>query len=238
MQGHLIIHQQSFDWNDISINRCQTLRKFFDSRKEAREHGDMVYNNIEIFKLNFSWGNFYNILFGQVKIAWLSQTDIQVLKNILLSSPNKIFNEFKIEFINFNHGEIGLLYEECPSNLVYDIPSWKKFHEEFVAKFTFEEQCENFAYFKMFYKSELKIAANQINDLIRNGRAHASIIRLDIPLVPNEKMHIHFLRANEQSCALNIDGTWKHEIDGFIIPNEACENLSDWGFVLPDEYYQ
>ena len=160
-------------------------------------------------------------------------------------SKSSTFIDFQNEFHNENNSWIGTYEFSFSEPLVYDVFSLEKFHHDWdrlhqavVFNYTFEEQCNNFNYFKKFYKPTLKIAANQINDLIRNGRTHTSIIRLDIPLVANEKIHIHFPPVKDKKCALNIDGTWKHEVDGFNISREACEILSSWGFLLPDKYYQ
>lgn len=47
---------------------------------------------------------------------------------------------------------------------------------------------------------------NQLNELIKKGKAPAEIIRVDTPKVPGEQLYIHFADGS----ALNIDGTWKH----------------------------
>lgn len=56
-------------------------------------------------------------------------------------------------------------------------------------------------------KDEKALSPNQMNTAIRNGKAPAGIIRVDVPKIPGEKLHVHF----SNGTALNQDGTWKHD---------------------------
>lgn len=47
---------------------------------------------------------------------------------------------------------------------------------------------------------------NQLNDIIKRGKAPKNIIRFDNPKIHSEKPHVHF----SDGTALNKDGTWKH----------------------------
>jgi RHS repeat-associated protein len=68
---------------------------------------------------------------------------------------------------------------------------------------------------------------NQLNELIKKGKAPAEIIRVDTPKVLGEQLHIHFADGS----ALNIDGTWKH--GGFKLTGKQMEWLKQYGWKLP-----
>lgn len=192
---------------------------------------------MEIFNFVFSWGSFNDIILRRVKEGWL-QPHLQFLIEFLKYNPCKELTDFNSEFKDFNHGEIGLLYAGCPDHLVYNNSSWEKFHQRYVATFSFEERCNKFDYFKNFYIPNLRVDINQIEQLIKNNKVHNSIIRIDPPEIAYEKIHVHF-EDEKVECALNIDGTWKHSPKkNYKIKREAFMFLHDCGFLLPDEYYQ
>jgi len=78
--------------------------------------------------------------------------------------------------------------------------------------------------------NRLKVSANQIQQLINTNQTESIFRRIDMPKILGEQIHIHFKDENES--ALNVDGTWKH--GGFNIPNDAKEELLNWGFILPN----
>lgn len=72
---------------------------------------------------------------------------------------------------------------------------------------------------------------NQLNQEIRLGRAPKGITSVHTPKVPNEKIHVHF----DDGTALNIDGTWKHDLDNrvHIFTRAQKEWLLENGWKLP-----
>lgn len=50
-----------------------------------------------------------------------------------------------------------------------------------------------------------------------------------------QKLHVHII--GRHACALNIDGSWKHEHKSYVMTSDVKEILSEWGFLLPDEFY-
>jgi hypothetical protein len=68
---------------------------------------------------------------------------------------------------------------------------------------------------------------NQLNELIKKGKAPEGIVRVDTPKVPGEKLHVHFADGS----ALNIDGTWKH--GEFELTGKQMEWLKQYGWKSP-----
>jgi len=176
----------------------------------------------------------------RLKYPWIKEPQYQILvnlRNYFKSSPSNantlqgLRNATGIE----NNAWIGLS-SNCAEYLVFNNPTWKAFHRIYVSTFTREQRAEHYEYFIKFYQPNLTIPLNQIQQRINDGHVHNSITRIDTPLIPYEKIHIHF--NNNENCALNIDGSWKHEVESFVIPQDACEHLNEWGFILPRQYYQ
>jgi len=74
---------------------------------------------------------------------------------------------------------------------------------------------------------------SQLYQKIIKGQAPVQIERLDyIRLSPNEQPHIHFKGCD--NCALNIDGTWKHNPpDNFSFSRKTIDWLVEVGWSLP-----
>ena len=70
---------------------------------------------------------------------------------------------------------------------------------------------------------------NQLNDIIKRGKAPKNIIRFDNPKIHSEKPHVHF----SDGTALNKDGTWKHNNSNHKFINEEIEFLQNNGWKLP-----
>lgn len=243
--GNLLSYNTSFCWADKSIDRNSQVSNLHEAVISARDYGDNLYYHPDLF----AEGTDSQVLFllvwtdyekFRVSFPWIKEPEYQILFsifNFFRPAPNSA-SSLQALLQNTgvtNNAWIGV-ESNCPECLVYDNPSWNDFHRLFVSGFTLEQRRQNFEYFDHFYEAELTRPRNQIQQLINEGHAHNSITRIDPPLIAHEQIHIHFNDA--ENCALNIDGTWKHEVEGFRIPEGACIQLNDWGFKLPLEYYQ
>jgi len=68
---------------------------------------------------------------------------------------------------------------------------------------------------------------NQLNKLVKTGKAPNSIIRFDLGKIKGELNHAHF----DNGAALNIDGTWKH--GSKVLTNKEIKFLQDNGWTIP-----
>ena len=246
MKSNLITYNEAFNWSDQTLDRSINIQLLNDALKASGENGDNLYYHPELFIHNSSSLELFNLLWAndfaqfQNKYKWIKEPQYQVLtslRNYLRPSPNN--SESLISLQNntgvYNNAWFGLSIP-CPEYLVFDKKTWEEFHRIYINNFTFQQKGLHYVYFKKFYQPNLKTPQNQIQQQIDEGRVHNSITRIDPPKIPFEKIHIHF--NNNENCALNIDGSWKHEIAGFIIPQDACVHLNEWGFILPRQYYQ
>lgn len=258
MKGRLLNHVGSFSWNDKNVDRSFALQNYNKALNKAREFGDQVFcpekmydpENKDIIFL-FMWLNNYQYDELKAHFEWLKVDDFQVLQNISLgpSTPNSSNNweDFSNEFQDENKSLIGLKQDDFADPLVYDEETHEKFHANYVATFDFNKQKSLYGYFKTHYKPSLKIEKAQINNFINRDQVHERFVRLDDPPTsPNgepvhgQQIHIH-IKIRDTVCALNIDGTWKHppkNITEDRIPAEVCSTLSEWGFCLPEDYYE
>jgi hypothetical protein len=72
-----------------------------------------------------------------------------------------------------------------------------------------------------------KPSPNQLNQLIKKGKAPKGLTRVDTPKTKGEQEHVHF----GDDIALNKDGTWKHGKIG--LTNEQIEWLMKNGWKIP-----
>ena len=244
--GNLITYNAAFDWSAPHIDRNTSLNMLNEALISANEFNDNLYYHPNLFSHGESSLTLFMLLWSsdfetfRLTYPWIKEPQFQVLvnlRNYFRSSPN---NSGSLQALRDNSGInnnawIGLT-SHCPEYLVFSKSSWVEFHRIYVSTFTFEQRGEHFDYFLKFYQPNLVIPLNQIQQSIDEGHVHNSITRIDPPLIPFEKIHIHF--NNNENCALNIDGTWKHEVVRFVIPRDACEQLNEWGFLLPRQYYQ
>jgi hypothetical protein len=244
--GDLLAYNQSFDWVPQNIDRSVAIENLNTAVLLANEFGDNLYYNPMFYEPGTGSFNLFNILWAndfntfRITFPWIKELQFQVLMLLPNYFKNSIGGAMNLQELQANTGIphnawIGL-FMACPEFLVHDRLTWTEFHRSIVSAFSFEERCEYFDYFSRFYQPNLTMHQNQIQQEIDQGHIHNSITRIDPPLIPFEKIHIHF--NNNEKCALNIDGTWKHEVAGFVIPQEACEQLNKWGFMLPRQYYQ
>jgi hypothetical protein len=244
--GNLLAMRDSFLWEDNLINRNLFIDNLNSVIETAREYGDEIYSTPNFSENNGWWADFITFLYetqydSQQRInryPWMGQlqhsTLIYLFNLLTCCSPDNSINveELRIEFPFSNNEYIACYNDNLPLGTVYDEVSWNEFHNKFVSKFSLKERRENYDYFNRFYRAELTMPLNQIRQSINNGRCHNSIIRIDNASTKHEKIHVHFSQH-----ALNIDGTWHHNNNNFTILEEACVDLTNWGFKLPEEYY-
>lgn len=248
--ANLLGLRESFLWDDASIDRNTFIDNLNLAIIEARDYGDEVYGTPNFFEFDGEWGDFMIFIYETVyddearinRFPWLNQlqhtTLVRIFDFFQNLSPHQANNrgELVYEFPNSNNGDIGCYCNQLPVGAVHDQATWNDFHRRHVSAFTFQQRQEQFDYFIQFYQPRLTRSLNQIQQVINQGNANPIIQGIHNPLIPHEQIHVHF--NTNVNCALNIDGTWKHEANGFSIPMEACENLTEWGFLLPHHYYQ
>lgn len=260
MKGRLLHYVESFCWTDKELDRSKALQDFNIALNTARKCGDQVFcpevmynpeNSDIIFQ--FMYLNGY-LSYDQMKVhfEWLRVDEFNLLQTLSFNlgrpSPQSSNNweEFSLEFASENKSLIGLQDMVCNNPLVYDENSHKEFHSSYLLAFDFEQQKIHYKYFVKHYIPQLKVDSNTIVNLIRRNQVSEQIIRLDCPImtptgntIHNQKIHIHIM-VNGNECALNIDGSWKHPPQSHPnnrISAEVCLTLSQWGFCLPEEYY-
>ena len=69
---------------------------------------------------------------------------------------------------------------------------------------------------------------NQLNQLVKTGKAPKTITRFDIGKVKGEINHVHF----DNGAALNVDGTWKHGFKN--LTNKEIKLLKENGWIIPE----
>lgn len=248
--GNFLVLKESFIWTDTENDKGSLLENFVNVIHKARDSNDEIYRTSDLFDLNTNWGETFRFLWNEglqydtfkIKYSWITPDQFQQLINITYllgdETPDAStdFTSFNEEFSNQNNSWIGTAQKDFIEPLVYDIQTWRDFHQKYVSNFSFQERCDFFDYFFDHFKPSLREDLNQINTSISRKQTHPTFKQIHQPKIPHEKIHIHF--NTKTNCALNLDGTWKHEIIGFVIEKEACEILSRWGFLLPIEYYR
>jgi len=243
--GNLLSYNQSFNWTDSAIDRNSQISNLNDAVILARDFGDKLYYHPELYNEQSEFARLLNCLWSgydafKLNFPWIREPEFQLLYNIIHFFRRPPLNSISLQELLQNTGIANNAWigveSICPEQLVYNNPTWLAFHRLFVDNFSLEQRRQNFEYFNLFYEAELTMSRNQIQQLIDEGHVHNSITRIDPALIAHEQIHIHF--NDNENCALNIDGTWKHELVGFRIPEAACIQLTEWGFKLPHEYYQ
>jgi len=244
--GNLLAYNQSFDWIDRKIDRGILIENLSSAINKAGKQGDSIYKTPDLHNLDLPWGELLAILANSCydheafkqEFPWITQLQYQTLMAISYvfqsTTPDeaKSFEELIKEFPGQNNALIGFRCE-CTHQLVHDPPSWEEFHRSYVSTFSFDMQCQNYEYFISFYKPYLKIEAGHIRKVIFRHSVNKFIKRLDAPKFDHDKYHVHF--DDNNNSALNLDGTWRHS--SCNIPVGIREILSNWGFLLPSEYY-
>lgn len=243
--GNLLTYNTSFYWPDNALDRNHQISNLHEAVISARDYGDKLYYHPELYNELSVSSNLMNCLWSgyegfRMIFPWIREPEYQLLYNVIHFLRQSPFQSLNLQELQQNTGIannawIGIV-DNCPEYLVHNYLSWHDFHRLFVSQFTLEQRRQNFEYFDLFFEAELTLPRNQIQQLIDEGHVHTSITRIDPALIVHEQIHIHF--DDNENCALNIDGTWKHEVAGFRIPEAACIHLTEWGFKLPHEYYQ
>lgn len=243
--GNLLSYNTSFNWADNTLDRNYQINNLHEAVISARDYGDNLYIHPDFFSNGSQsqdlfllvWSTYENF---RAVYPWIKEPEYQMLFSILnffRPAPN---NSLSLQALLQNTGVSNNAWfgieSYCHEYLVHDNPSWHDFHRLFVSQFTLEQRRQNFEYFDLFFEAELTKSRNQIQQQINEGRSHVSITRIDPADFDHDKVHVHF--ENNENCALNIDGTWRHNDDGFRISEGACIQLTEWGFKLPHEYYQ
>ena len=254
--ANLISYKSSFIWeNPIAFADGEFISQLNEALVNSRANGDNIYATHGLKNIILSWGDFIDFIYHNAyeaderikRFPWMTQmqhsTLINIFKFFSAETPAKSIDleSLEREFPKENNSLVGFNCNQKPNNYVYDIQSWFSFHRVYVSNMAYSERCKNYNYFKKFFKENLTVHANQIENEIKKNRVNALFKRLDIPkqvddtkILHNEKIQMHFNDKN--GSALNIDGTWKHS--KFKMPIDVCETLSKWGFLLPSEYYK
>ncbi|MGN6178972.1 MAG: hypothetical protein ACTHNW_07310 [Mucilaginibacter sp.] len=251
--GNLLTRNSCFVWTDKIIDRSQAINDLNDTLKSARAEGDKIFRTPNfhetgwncLFEDLWTTGNFPSF---KALYPWIKPTSYQTLIQIfpLLGKPTP---EGAAGWTSFNaelpspKSMIGFHQDPCPDPLVYNEPTWKAFHGQYVKTLSYAERSKQFKYFKKFFIPDLTQTAAQINDDIDRGRYKKVFERIDNPPlnagVPahEQQIHVHFTKVSKKKIALNIDGTWKHPDDKYAMSVKVKEILSAWGFLLPDDHY-
>lgn len=243
--GNLLTYNTSFNWVDNALDRNHQISNLHEAIISARDYGDILYIHPDLLSNGSQsqdlfllvWSTYDNF---RAVFPWIKEPEYQILFSILNFFRQAPKNSLSLQELLRNIGVTNNAWigieSYCHEYLVHDNPSWHDFHRLFVSQFSLRQRRQNFDYFDKFFDGELTRSGNQIQQDIARGRAHASITRLDLPDFDHDKIHVHFV--NNENCALNINGTWRHDDDRFKIPEAACIQLTEWGFKLPSEYYQ
>ncbi|MFN0035034.1 MAG: hypothetical protein ACKVUS_08210, partial [Saprospiraceae bacterium] len=69
-QSHLLVHLESFAWQDLTQDRTEDVEKYGQAVVAARNHKDEVYLHPDFWALKLPWGSFSTLLSEQ-KADWL-----------------------------------------------------------------------------------------------------------------------------------------------------------------------
>lgn len=241
--ANFLVHNPSLNISQINLETRNLIHELNETVVTLRGFGDSVCSHL--LDEHPEIADFYQyacIPTSRVaKYNWMEEREFSTLLgllNILFQSPPHgclSLNDLDAKFTNVPNAYAGF---DCQINrLVGTIRKWNELHVEFVSRFTFQEQIDRFDYFNRFYRPKLKKPFNQIAQQIKTGGVHNSITRIDKEHVDHNVIHVHFIGG--ENNALGISGVWHHlRNDSFRIPKGAQQNLVDWGFRLPKEYYR
>lgn len=248
--GNLLVYNDSFNWEDSNLNRGVAIHNLNEAINTAKGYKDNFFKTPDLASIILSWGNFMEFMFSygyeeeirKQTFPWMTQIHHTTLVHILSSLKNtkvldsQSLDEMRIKFPNINCGYLGFEMLKLISDYVFNNESLDSFHKRYVTTFNYQRRKTEYKYFSKFYKPELNTDPNQINQAINNKRVAPIFQAIHQPKVKGEQIHMHFNASS--NCALNLDGSWKHNVQGFIITTQACVELSLWGFLLPVEYYK
>ena len=241
MKANLLLHLNSFCWEDLSLNRSEALENLSIAIQRCNDNNDMIYSNPLLYNIVLPWGDLYEIItFSREQILqrcpWLSYDNQKTLAKLFgrptTALPSDSLQMLHQEFVLQNNSWLGLSPIDLPA-YVSDEKSWKSMHSSFIHQ-NYTIIDKNGAYFKRFYVPKFMGSTNQVKRSILQGREHTDFERLDIPtFVENditlhgEQIQMHF----KNGTALNMNGVWKH--GSYLIPARAKEKLIEWGFLVP-----
>ncbi|MFT3826396.1 MAG: hypothetical protein QM731_20905 [Chitinophagaceae bacterium] len=250
--ANLLSYKESFVWEDSVIDRGVQIQELNIALDRARDLGDDIFKVPDLFNINLSWGDFFEFVYDtafddharQLRFPWLSQAQHQTLIALLhffsnaTPRPSNNVQDLNEEYPDQSNSLIGIYSDQLPEDYVYDEETWSDLHRRWVTLFSRNERNRQRKYFRRFFYPELLEDPNRINYMIKKGQVHSFFKRIDIPKfggdgnpLHGEQVQIHF--NDKGKSALNIDGTWKH--GECKIPEAACEQLIEWGFLLPDD---
>lgn len=245
--GNFLSYIASFDWTNPNVDRRNEIENLNRAIQLANEEKEKLFWHYNFFSPGSAsctlflllWSTDFNTF--KATYNWIDETHFQVLMRL----PNFFkLSEISLTSLNDLHtftGEINKawigLNVPCAEYLVHDESSWRQFHNNIVSKFNRIQRQQNIDYFLEYFIPTLNINQNQIANLILKNQVDPLFQRIESPtlnehgeVLHGEKIHIHF--SDAKGSALNIDGTWKH--GGFDLPNEVCDKLIEWGFILPE----
>lgn len=248
--GKFLTYKNSFEWEDTTLDRGESIHKLNEAVVKAKEYKDELIKTIDFDTINLSWGDFIEFVFmygydaaeREARFPWMSQIHHITLVLILSSFKNTTvpnatnLNKLKQEFPKENCCLIGMKTSNTITDYVYDKESLDASHSKFVSAFDYLRRKAEYPYFKKFYIPELKKELNQISKSISKKYVAKDFKSIHSPRTHEEQIHVHFNASS--NCALNIDGTWKHKVENFNITIQARKELSKWGFLLPEEFYK
>jgi hypothetical protein len=249
--ANLLAYKDTFFWEDASTDRGINIQELNSAIIDARNWGDSLYKTPDLFEIELEWGDFFEFIYSvgydekarKERYPWMTSIQHQTLIGLLsffkITTPlNAIhLDALKEEYPREVNSMVGLYCDRLDNTYVYDQSSWERLHSAYVESFDRAKRIEEREYFQNFFAPGLRATPNQINQMIEKKQVNHIFLRLDVPkqgtdgtVLHNEKVQMHF--ADKKKSALNIDGTWKH--GGLVIPDEACEQLIQWGFLLPE----
>ena len=254
--ANLISFKQSFIWEDPTVfTDGEFISQLNEALVNARANGDSIFAIPGLKNIILSWGDFIDFIYyfafeeeeRRKKFPWMTEKQHTTLINIFrfFNSETPEFatdlTSLEREYPKANNCYIGFEYALKPIKYICNKDSWFNFHRVYVTDMTYSERCTNFKYFIKFFQYGLTVKPNQIEHVIKKKRVNPLFKRLDTPKQVDDDSTLHHeivqMHFNDKSgSALNIDGTWKH--GKFNLPNDVCETLSYWGFLLPPEYYK
>jgi hypothetical protein len=229
---NLLVHTDSFRWNDIAVNRKEQLDDLVLLQQQIQiDKKCKTYKTPAFDNLSFDWGYFYDIIdpnfdFKTENAEWLKPCVQPMSNSIFLylfgyqytPKQAETITDLDTEFKNDANVYLGI--DKNTPRLVYNTYTYD------VLKASLIPVVEPANWSKIRKEIELgKILP-------------AFFERIDTPTITaqgnlhGEQVHIHF----KNGTALNLDGSWKHKPKNEKdkkIPTEAQKYLLEWGFTLP-----
>lgn len=181
--GNLFLILESFETSNIPQNlRDRIFINFCDAVKFIKAYPDNLFGSADLYIHNFSYGNFYKLLFG----AWpdiknipslkgLSSTAVSYFHQIMFDKPGlfKLIdskNDFDVQFSESNYGYSGFDGDGYPSPYIKCRDSWINWKcdwlKENQGEILWDKANDNFLPNKDFSNEILK------EEVIKHGAHH------------------------------------------------------------------